>query len=588
MDYVIYSTSNSDYQSWQCRLLEYSFKKVNQPGKLIRLCSFNTHDFNRKFDTSDIAEVIQLPDYRTRWREFTNDLDKDYGIANKTESLKYWLSNYPGLKDTDNVLFVDPDMVFVKPITETTTQGTIIAQRWVDDGTENGKPFQTYANHIKDRIKSDTVFMYPYIATVGDLKKIVDSYVDLTYKMRLENYPHLWESEMYALIISTLQQGIKIKAYDNLGFCLTWADREKYVSKEFSDSVSILHFPWSINDKDGNRLFNKQDYTPLTLKDHWERIDANKATSFSERKFLQLLDHYNLEKQVHFYWDDPELIDSLFEYTPKDKYIVFKPWPGGFNNIRMSLEIAACLAFTLNRILVLPPEYKMYLLDNTNSMSSFFAIDDLGIKIISFEEFENKFKVNGWEGIKQIAHTIDEDIVSVIYTTVDKVPDDFIHGRVVKNINDLANTKIIFFDNNLLGNFYLNLYTSDHSKLCKYVARHIHYKKEIFLEAKKAIDLLGSYYAIHIRRGDFQYHNLKLPIETIYNNIKNIIPEGAKLYISTDETDKSFFSLLKQFCQKVFIISFFAVSKVLAIRCDSFKFSLMILVISILFLFEKI
>ena len=152
MDYVVYSTSNSDYQSWQCKLLEYSFKKVNQPGKLIRLCSFNTHNPNRPFDTSDIAEVIQLPDYRTRWREFTNDLDKDYGIANKTESLKYWLANYPGLKDTDNILFVDPDMVFVKAITETTTQGTIIAQRWVDEGTEDGKPFQTYASHIKDRL----------------------------------------------------------------------------------------------------------------------------------------------------------------------------------------------------------------------------------------------------------------------------------------------------------------------------------------------------------------------------------------------------------------------------------------------------
>ena len=547
MDYVVYSTSNSDYQSWQCKLLEYSFKKVNQPGKLIRLCSFNTHNPNRPFDTSDIAEVIQLPDYRTRWREFTNDLDKDYGIANKTESLKYWLANYPGLKDTDNILFVDPDMVFVKAITETTTQGTIIAQRWVDEGTEDGKPFQTYASHIKDRVKADTVFMYPYIATVGDLRKIVNNYVDSTYKMRLENYPHLWESEMYALIISTLEQGIKVKTYDNLGFCLTWADREKYISKKFSNSVSILHFPWSINDKDGNRLFNKQDYTPLTLRDHWQRIDANKATSFLERKFLQLLDHYNLEKQVQFYWNDPELIDSLFSYSPKDKYIVFKPWPGGFNNIRMSLEIAACLAFILNRILVLPPEYRMYLLDNTNSMSTFFTIDDLGIKTMSFEEFEDKFKITGWEGIKQIAHTIDEDSVPVIYTTVDEIPYDFIHGRKIKNINDLANTKIVFFDNNLLGNFYLNLYTNNQPKLCKYVARHIHYNKEIFLEARKAIDFLGgNYYAIHIRRGDFQYHDLKLPIETIYNNIKNVIPEGAKLYISTDEADKSFFSLLKQ------------------------------------------
>ena len=87
----------------------------------------------------------------------------------------------------------------------------------------------------------------------------------------------------------------------------------------------------------------------------------------------------------------------MFDYVPQDKYVVFKPWPGGFNNIRMSLEIAACVAFIQNRILVLPPEYRMYLLDNTNSMSTFFDINDIGVKIMSFEEFESKFNVNGWD-----------------------------------------------------------------------------------------------------------------------------------------------------------------------------------------------
>ena len=30
-------------------------------------------------------------------------------------------------------------------------------------------------------------------------------------------------------------------------------------------------------------------------------------------------------------------------------------------------------------------------------MSTFFDIRDLGIKTMSFEEFENKFNVNGWD-----------------------------------------------------------------------------------------------------------------------------------------------------------------------------------------------
>jgi GDP-fucose protein O-fucosyltransferase len=442
MDYVVFSTSNSDYQSWQCKVLEHSFKKVNQPGKLIRLCSYNAHNCHRPFDTSEISEIIKLPDYRTRWTNYTNEVDRDYGIVNKTESLKYWLKNYPGLKDTDNVLFIDPDMVFAKAITQTTTEGTIIAQRWIDEGASDGMPFRKYASHIKDKIKPETVFMYPYIATIGDLKKIVDRYLSLCYKMRLENHPHLWEAEMYSLIMATIEQGIEVKTVDNLGFCTTWAAREKYNNKKFVDSISLYHYPWDILNEDGNRLFNKQDYTSHTRGEKWDQIDPSKATTYLEQQFLQLIDQYNIEKKINFYWDDFELIDSLFDYTPKNKYLVFRPWPGGFNNIRMSLELAACVAFLQNRILVLPPEYRMYLLNNTNSLSTFFDINDLGIKTMSFEEFEEKVSVQGWEQIEKISHTIDTDVVGKLLTTTTP-PDNAIHGREIEDINPLNNYQII-------------------------------------------------------------------------------------------------------------------------------------------------
>jgi len=546
IDYVVYSTSNSDYQSWQCKLLEYSFKKVNQQGKLIRLCSYNTHCPDREFDTSDIAEIIKLPDYRTRWTEYTDNLDKDYGIVNKTESLKYWLLNYPGLKDTDTVLLVDPDMVFIKPIDLSINQGTIIGQRWIDVGAADGTPFRTYASPIKNRITEDTIFMYPYVITVGDLRKIINKYVDLTYQMRLDNYPDLWEAEMYALIIAALsEKDIEVRTVDNLGFCLTWSNQKDFIDKQFVDSVYVLHYPWSILDKNEKTIFNKQDYTPLTKQKHWHRVNPNLAISFLERKFLSILDSYNLEKIIKFYWEDINLIDSLSNYQPKNKYLVFRPWPGGFNNIRMSLEIAACIAFLQNRILVLPPEYHMYLLQNINSMSTFFDINDLGIKTISFEKFGNLFNIKHWEDAEKISYTIKEDILNTVFTDTE-VPEGVLKGREITDLNKLNENEIVFFDGNLLGSFYLNLHTNNLPKLCKYVARHIHYNKEIFYEAYKAIHYLKNYYAIHIRRNDFQYKDLFISAEEIYNNIKDIIPEGSKLYISTDENDKVFFSPLKQ------------------------------------------
>lgn len=552
ISYVVYSTSNSDYQSWQCKLLEYSFKKVNQQGKLIRLCSYNTHDSNREFDTSDIAEIIKLPDYRTRWKDYTNDLDKDYGIVNKTESLKYWLFNYQGLKDTDNVLFLDPDMVFLKPITQTVTQGTIIGQKWGYSGVESWGPFIEYGSHIKDKLKEHSIFMYPYISTVGDMKKIINRYTSLCYQIKLDKYPHLWESDMFALVISTLENEINIKTIDNLGFYLPWINELHYENNNDIINSSVIHYPGTIEDINKERIFNKQYYTSQTKNFHWDRIDFNSAITNIERKFLHILDTYNLSKLTNFYWNDCELLDSLFGYKAEDKYLVFRPWPGGWNNIRMSLEIAACVAFLQNRILVLPPEYRMYLLKNYNSMSTFFDISDLGIKTISFEEFENKFNADGWDEIESISRVIDDDLVNNLLTTENEVPSTFIKNRGIKNINELEDKKILYFKDNLLGNFYLTIYSERLPEICKYVARHIHYNEEIFNEANKVINTLGDYYAIHIRRNDFQYKDLLLTIDQIYNNIKNIIPEGAKLYISTDETDKDFFNLLGDYYQLYF------------------------------------
>ena len=49
----------------------------------------------------------------------------------------------------------------------------------------------------------------------------------------------------------------------------------------------------------------------------------------------------------------------------KDKYLVYQVWRGGFNNDRMSLELALVWAMLTGRVLVLPPHYHLYLLDHS-------------------------------------------------------------------------------------------------------------------------------------------------------------------------------------------------------------------------------
>ena len=45
------------------------------------------------------------------------------------------------------------------------------------------------------------------------------------------------------------------------------------------------------------------------------------------------------------------------------KYVVMEPDLGGWNNIRMSLEVAIVFALVTGRILVLPPHQILYLLN---------------------------------------------------------------------------------------------------------------------------------------------------------------------------------------------------------------------------------
>jgi hypothetical protein len=68
------------------------------------------------------------------------------------------------------------------------------------------------------------------------------------------------------------------------------------------------------------------------------------------------------------YWKDwtaeaPEW-EPLYPERPGEgpKYLTFEPDEGGFNNVRMSMEVLIVFAFISGRTLVMPDEYPMYLL----------------------------------------------------------------------------------------------------------------------------------------------------------------------------------------------------------------------------------
>ena len=107
------------------------------------------------------------------------------------------------------------------------------------------------------------------------------------------------------------------------------------------------------------------------------------------------------------YWksqDDGDGFDmstSIFEGSFPDRFLTFETDFGGFNNVRMALEVLCLTALLTERTLVIPPPSAWYLLDwgtstridiegaSVSDFADFFDLGDLGraIDVITTDEF---------------------------------------------------------------------------------------------------------------------------------------------------------------------------------------------------------
>ncbi len=264
------------------------------------------------------------------------------------------------------------------------------------------------------------------------------------------------------------------------------------------------------------------------------------------------------------YWKNTTLDTVIDTYKCNDKYIIFEPWHGGFNNIRMTFELVCSIAFRLNRILVLPNPYRITHLDNVNGFDTFFDIADIGLQTITINEFCNIYNISihnissNWTEIKNIS-TVYNFLPDASYINLtDECQIDKIYTKN-RQIITIDNTpENIFFEHNLLGTFYSLIYDNHMLELVKYVKRHIHYKEDIFTQANVIVEYLNTtytnYYSLHIRRTDFNsaYKQVCIPMNMMYNNIRELIPLGSCVYISTDNKNKDEFQELREKYRLVF------------------------------------
>lgn len=531
MDYIVVSTSKCKYQEWQINLLNWSRKKVGQKGHLIILLSEDINHKNEetsfKFTDKDVT-VYHLPDWAKEWELKNNDWWG--GIPNKYKAVE-WLCENVKLEENSRILFLDPDMVFIRPVDLTLEDNEVIGQKFL-----HFSPLKKWNNLEKNEGTPEEGVMYPFALKFNTLKKFYQKYTDYCEKIRKDQ--GRWESEMWGLDYAIKDSGIKLNVIEDLGTCTAWNDHGR------STLGNLIHYPNVIPDKIGNRVFFKQDHTFDPMK----RYNLSDIISLAGNKVVTSVDQSRTDFIYYTKWD----FSSIFKFYNGDKgYILFKPWPGGFNNIRMSLELAVCIAYLTNRKLVLPPSYYMYLLEGTSSMETFFDTENLGVITVSFSDFcKEKNIQEDYNSVKSISKVLNYDgAKNIINFEKINPPVKFTKNRPVLNSEDyFTDDEHIFLDSNLLGVSYLTFYTSLDVEIKKLVAKHVRYKTDIFDLGWQFINKLGDreYYAIHIRRNDFQYKDLFISCEDIVDNIKDIVPEGSVLYIATDHKDLEFFNPLRE------------------------------------------
>ena len=66
----------------------------------------------------------------------------------------------------------------------------------------------------------------------------------------------------------------------------------------------------------------------------------------------------------------------------------------------------------------------------------------------------------------------------------------------------------------------------------------------------------GLFDTLHVRRGDFQYKDTRLEADVLFEKSKDVLQEGAVLYIATDEMKKEFFDIFKKHYKVYFLDDF--------------------------------
>jgi hypothetical protein len=274
--YVLYSISNSPYQEWQAELLDYSFKKSNQPGTLIRLVSIDSKFPDRKIPKSSVGYTLLTPNFS----KLTESVD--WPVMNKPGSMVYLFDHFNFNPDS-TLLFMDPDMIFLKPWVpgNRVKIGTVFTQKW--KGYSQKSCENTSINPELCPKSENECSMYPFAIKAIDMKKLAP---DIS-KFSREGYlrkEKSWQLDMSAFVNAMVKSKLNVITVDNIALCNNWDNNN-------DSDAPMMHYCQSIKDKYGKEIWGKRRYKA------WDPVpDPSLATNRVDREVLKMIKRYMKDK----------------------------------------------------------------------------------------------------------------------------------------------------------------------------------------------------------------------------------------------------------------------------------------------------
>jgi hypothetical protein len=140
----------------------------------------------------------------------------------------------------------------------------------------------------------------------------------------------------------------------------------------------------------------------------------------------------------------------------------------------------------------------------------------------------------------------------------------WVHFPILRLTGDTSRMLVHFYGFLFFADWRVDLWTK------RFVRDHVRYVDEIQCAAARIVNAIRQrvlkrtngkskeFDTMHVRRGDFQgqYKFTDATIVEIYEMTTQRIPDNMTVYIATDEEDKSFFNLLKEHYDVVFLDDF--------------------------------